>query len=1038
MKKALAFIVIVVLTFSFISIDAIANSFYDLEEIDQEKINELVNRILNKSKVPGASIVLVSGEQTKYLQYGYSDLESGIPTQQHNLYEIGSMSKAFTALGVLRLEQEGKISIKDSVSKYLPWFNVHYKGEYDGRHIDEYVDLKLANLLHHTSGIPVSTIGYIPEGNSDDSLKKTVQNIVGIDLDYYPGIQYQYATINYDILGLIIEVVSGQKYEDYIKDNILVPLGLNDTHLFRDNEVNKRIAQGYKVAFYRAKPYDAPIYRGNTPAGYIISSADDMEKWIRIQMQLVSIPKEFKEIIEESHIYDSTVSPEDDFYYAKGWYVHKRNNIITHGGNNPNYSSILITDSDKKLGICVLTNMNSNACDYIANGILNIIENKRIDKYKSDSYLTLDFLFSTIISISIILCCLFIILIALVLIEMKRNKRIRASNKTGMLTDFILSILVTIFLGFCIYYMPNVLFERLPWEAVKVWGSPSILIGSKLGYIAFSLFMAYLVITFNYCKKHEKNYVVLISLSLINGISSAMIIFTINEAFNTNLKYTKELFVYFLCSLILFVYTTKILQRKIITITNEIIYEKRVSIIDKIVNTSYERIEYIGKERIFSGLNNDIQSISQLPEALVGFVSDLLTIVFCLGYLFVKNKYMFWASLSIIVINGTISIITGKLASKYWEKNRDIQDVFIGQITDLVNGHKEFVLNKLRRLAFWKDIKKFSRLSAELNETASVKFLNFDLYNTLMYNLVFGVVVFIFPLLILNIGTNDLRENLFIIFYMIGPFNALAHAISRITQIRVNLKRTNLLIGELYNDTTNYELENMNNYTECKDITFQFDDIKYKYTVKEENDESEFELGSINMTFHTGSITFITGGNGSGKSTLAKLITGLYTPLDGTIKINNEKADPIELNNYFSAIYSDFYLFKKLYGIDYMERKDELNELLKIMKLENKVEIDDSGNIKSLNLSTGQRKRLAFIVCCLEDKPMMLFDEWAAEQDPEFRNYFYMELLPMLKAKGKGVILISHDDRYFNSADYLIKMERGQLIETFENKNKTY
>ena len=136
----------------------------------------------------------------------------------------------------------------------------------------------------------------------------------------------------------------------------------------------------------------------------------------------------------------------------------------------------------------------------------------------------------------------------------------------------------------------------------------------------------------------------------------------------------------------------------------------------------------------------------------------------------------------------------------------------------------------------------------------------------------------------------------------------------------------------------------------------------------------------------------------------------------------------VDLNECFTAVYSDFYLFKKLYGVDTVSKKEEIIKLINLMKLDQKVELDDNGEFKSLNLSTGQKKRLAYIVCCLDDKPFILFDDWAAEQDPEFRAYFYDELLSMLKEQGKGVIVITHDDRYFERADKMIKLERGTLI----------
>lgn len=193
-----------------------------------------------------------------------------------------------------------------------------------------------------------------------------------------------------------------------------------------------------------------------------------------------------------------------------------------------------------------------------------------------------------------------------------------------------------------------------------------------------------------------------------------------------------------------------------------------------------------------------------------------------------------------------------------------------------------------------------------------------------------------------------------------------------------------------------------------------------------ENEGKCFKVGPINYQFKSGQIVFITGGNGSGKSTLFKLITGLY-PLDsGNITINGEEVNCSMLSENCSAIFSDFYLFKKLYGIDYSNKEGFISKYLKLFKLDEKVNVLN-GSFSTTKLSTGQKKRLALLVSYLEDRQIYLFDEWAADQDPEFRKFFYFTLLPGLKEKGKCVIAVTHDEHYFNMADKVIKMDMGKI-----------
>ena len=173
---------------------------------------------------------------------------------------------------------------------------------------------------------------------------------------------------------------------------------------------------------------------------------------------------------------------------------------------------------------------------------------------------------------------------------------------------------------------------------------------------------------------------------------------------------------------------------------------------------------------------------------------------------------------------------------------------------------------------------------------------------------------------------------------------------------------------------------------------------------------------------------FIIGGNGSGKTTLAKLLTGLYIPHDGEITVDGKPVANFQLGEYFSTVFSDFHLFDKLYNIDLSgeTKRDEAQRYLETLHLDGKIELTGD-SFSTTDLSGGQRKRLALLKCYLEDCPVYLFDEVAADQDPEFRKFFYRELLPKMKEKGKIVIAITHDDHYFDVADKVIKMDMGKI-----------
>jgi putative pyoverdin transport system ATP-binding/permease protein len=188
-------------------------------------------------------------------------------------------------------------------------------------------------------------------------------------------------------------------------------------------------------------------------------------------------------------------------------------------------------------------------------------------------------------------------------------------------------------------------------------------------------------------------------------------------------------------------------------------------------------------------------------------------------------------------------------------------------------------------------------------------------------------------------------------------------------------------------------------------------------------------LGPVNLSFSPGELVFIVGGNGSGKTTLAKMLTGLYIPESGEIMLDGKAITEANRDSYrqlFSAVFSDFFIFDQLLGLGDDSIDDEAREYIEKLQLDHKVKVQDR-KLSTTKLSLGQRKRLALLTAYLEDRPIYVFDEWASGQDPIFKQFFYLHLAPELKAKGKTVIIISHDDRYYHLSDRLIKLEDGQV-----------
>jgi putative ATP-binding cassette transporter len=195
-------------------------------------------------------------------------------------------------------------------------------------------------------------------------------------------------------------------------------------------------------------------------------------------------------------------------------------------------------------------------------------------------------------------------------------------------------------------------------------------------------------------------------------------------------------------------------------------------------------------------------------------------------------------------------------------------------------------------------------------------------------------------------------------------------------------------------------------------------------------DSREFTLGPLDLTLRAGELVFVVGGNGSGKTTLLKLLAGLYEPEDGRLLWNGTPvtaANQAAYRQNFSVVFAEPYLFAHLLGLSDGTIDAQARTYLARLRLAHVVGVAN-GELSKTALSHGQRKRLALLTAYLEDRPVYLFDEWAASQDPEFRAVFYHQLLPELKARGKLVVVITHDDRYFDVADRLLTLDFGQLV----------
>src|SRR5246500_2304383 len=207
--------------------------------------------------------------------------------------------------------------------------------------------------------------------------------------------------------------------------------------------------------------------------------------------------------------------------------------------------------------------------------------------------------------------------------------------------------------------------------------------------------------------------------------------------------------------------------------------------------------------------------------------------------------------------------------------------------------------------------------------------------------------------------------------------------------------------------------------------------IEFRYT--DRFSDTVFKIGPIDFTLQHGELIFLTGGNGSGKSTFLRVLSGLYPPDSGEVTLDGKAITDANRDEYralMSAIFFDYHLFQRLYGLP-EAHPAEIDRLLRQFRLNEKTGLKN-GEFRTLDLSGGQRRRLALIVSLLEKRPIMLLDEWTAEQDPEFRLKFYDELLPDMMRAGATIVVITHDDRYLDELRLparRIRMDEGRIVD---------
>jgi putative ATP-binding cassette transporter len=364
-------------------------------------------------------------------------------------------------------------------------------------------------------------------------------------------------------------------------------------------------------------------------------------------------------------------------------------------------------------------------------------------------------------------------------------------------------------------------------------------------------------------------------------------------------------------------------------------------------------------------------------------------------------------------------------ALHHFSRSRLSLNEVTGQIRAITEGAKELKMHRARRAAFLAAVSASTDRYQTENRKGAVLLAAGTSMGQVMFFVVLGLLVLLLPE-VQPIDKKILLTYTIVLFQILVPLEVVLTTLPFLSRASISVKAVEDLGLSLESEVAQPLLP-----AQVESHWARIELIGITHTYFKENEEESFQLGPVDAVFEQGETIFLVGGNGSGKTTLAKLLVGLYMPEAGEIRFGGRAIQAATLEGYrehFSVVFSDFFLFEELLGLSSLagELDKQAHRYLQQLKLDRKVKIVN-GALSTLDLSQGQRKRLALLTAYLEDRPIYVFDEWAADQDPVFKEIFYMQLLPELKARGKTVFVISHDSQYFHVADRIFKLDYGKM-----------
>ncbi len=457
-----------------------------------------------------------------------------------------------------------------------------------------------------------------------------------------------------------------------------------------------------------------------------------------------------------------------------------------------------------------------------------------------------------------------------------------------------------------------------------------------------------------------------------------------------------------------------------------LIHKLRIRVFDLVRRTDLVTVEKIGHAKLQGVLTQDTQSLAQiLPMLVIGFQQAVM-LLFLGGYLAWLSPVAFGLAFGLSGLAVAVRFARIKALDTQMRSADAAEGAVFKGLSELLHGFKEVRMSAPRADGLTGALAGSSRDARESNSALKAQWgKNYAVMEGMLYSLT-GLMVFVVPLF--ASGYNDvILPATIAVLFISGPVSTVSFVTPMLTQAELALESIDETL-ELLRAAAHASEDEVSGKLERMPASIALGGAVLSY--RDEDGHTLFKVGPVAAEFRAGEVAFITGGNGSGKSTLLRMLTGLIPLDEGDILADGSPLATNQMQDYrdrISAVFSDYHLSRRLYGIGGPD-PDRFRGLLDRLNLSGKVTLCD-GAFSTVDLSAGQRKRLAFLVTELEDKPVIVLDELAAEQDPQFRRFYYEEILPDLKARGKMVVCVTHDDRWYRIADRIYHMNEGLIDE---------